>query len=358
MPAVEFDGGDMDCGSGLLLAITTRIRTIEPGQVMLLHTHERSVLADLPAWARLAGHELVDAPAPGDAGEGPWGLSIRRGLPRERPAPEPEVEYSSGAPARLGTRLWLYSNFHCNLACDYCCASSSPKADARLLPVDVAAAAAAEFAAQGGRELLITGGEPFLHPELGELVAATAAHVPVTVLTNAMVFGRGRRRDALESMNRSAVTMQVSLDSAGSGLHDRQRGKGTHAKALAGIELARGLGFRVRVAATYPPEDAADAGDLVAVLRGVGIAEDDLLIRPVAHEGNAADGVAIDIDHVEPEPTLTADGAWWHPVGVTNPQLKVADSPLPLQHVLDVMRDVVGVQAAAGAQGRTVFRCT
>ncbi|MGA9714946.1 MAG: hypothetical protein WBQ48_03860, partial [Aeromicrobium sp.] len=110
--------------------------------------------------------------------------------------------------------------------------------------------------------------------------------------------------------------------------------------------------------ATYPPADAANAGDLVAVLRGVGIAEDDLLIRPVAHEGNAADGVAIDIDHVEPEPTLTADGAWWHPVGVTNPQLKVADSPLPLQHVLDVMRDVVGVQAAAGAQGRTVFRCT
>ena len=205
---------------------------------------------------------------------------------------------------------------------------------------------------------MITGGEPFLHPELGELVAATAAHVPVTILTNAMVFFRGRRRDALESMNRASVTLQVSLDSAGPGLHDRQRGAGTHAKALAGIELARGLGFRVRVAATYPPQDAADAGDLVSVLREVGIAEDDLLIRPVAQEGNAADGVIIDIDNIEPEPTLTADGAWWHPVAVTNPHLKVADSPLPLAHVLDVMRDVVDVQEAAGAQGRAVFRCT
>ena len=66
----------------------------------------------------------------------------------------------------------------------------------------------------------------------------------------------------------------------------------------------------------------------------------------------------ITLDSVEPEPTLTADGAWWHPVGVTNRHLRVADAPLPLEHVFDVVRDVVAVQAAAGSQGRSVFRCT
>lgn len=122
------------------------------------------------------------------------------------------------------------------------------------------------------------------------------------------------------------MTLQISLDSAGPGLHDRQRGAGSHAKALVGIGLARDLGFRVRVAATYLPEDAPAAGDLDTTLENLGIEPDDRLIRPVAKEGFADSGVAITVDSIEPEPTLTADGAWWHPVGVTNPALKVPTS--------------------------------
>lgn len=226
------------------------------------------------------------------------------------------------------------------------------------MSVETAAEAAEQFAAQGGRELLITGGEPFLHPQLDEVVGRTSAMVPVTLLTNAMVFGKGRRREMLESFDRDRVTLQISLDSAGPGLHDRQRGAGSHARALDGIRLARDLDFRVRVATTYLPQDAPAAGDLHGVLAGFGIAEEDRLIRPVAQEGYAEAGVEITLDSVEPEPTLTADGAWWHPVAVTNRHLRVADAPLPLSHVLDVVRDVVAVQESAGAQGRAVFRCT
>ncbi len=36
--------------------------------------------------------------------------------------------------APLGSRLWLYTNFDCNLACDYCSAGSSPRAAPRRLP--------------------------------------------------------------------------------------------------------------------------------------------------------------------------------------------------------------------------------
>jgi len=360
--ALEYDGGDMDCGSGLLLAVTSRMRRIDEGAVLLLHTRERSVLADLPAWARLAGHNLlavVDDAA--DTAAGSWRLWIERGRTVTgalEGSVAADVAYSSGAPAPVGTRLWLYSNFHCNLACTYCCAASSPRAEPRLMSVETAVSAAEQFAQQGGRELLVTGGEPFLHPDLGELVARTAEHVPVTLLTNAMVYARGRRREALESFDRDRVTLQISLDSAGPELHDRQRGAGSHRRALEGIRLARELDFRVRVATTYLPEDALAAGDLHGTLADLGIADEDRLIRPVAAEGYAEDGVEITLDSVEPEPTLTADGAWWHPVGVTNRHLRVADAPLPLAHVLDVVRDVVAVQAAAGSEGRSVFRCT
>ncbi|MDQ3275810.1 MAG: radical SAM protein [Actinomycetota bacterium] len=353
-PAAEFDGGDMDCGSGLLLSITSAMRRIGEGEVLLLHTREPSVLADLPAWARLAGHELLDVLDDG-GGSGPWRLSIRRGLPLP---PAPRSTFTEGTAVPLGSRLWLYSNFHCNLACSYCCAESSPKAAARLMPVEVAAAATREFVAQGGRELLVTGGEPFMHPQLGALLAETASQVPVTLLTNAMVFDRGARRETLGALDRESVTLQVSLDSAEPGLHDRQRGAGSHAKAMAGIRLARELGFRVRVAATLRPEDAANAAALHVALDAIGIDRDDRVIRPVAEEGFAGEGVHISLDTVEPEPTLTVDGAWWHPVAVTNSHLKVADTPLPVAQVLDVMRDVLAVQAAGSSQGRAVFRCT
>jgi organic radical activating enzyme len=270
----------------------------------------------------------------------------------------PAPQFSTGAAVPLGSRLWLYSNFHCNLACTYCCSQSSPQAAARLLPVELARDAVTEFVALGGRELLITGGEPFLHPRLGEIVADAAARLPVVILTNAMVFARGARRATLEAMSRDGVTLQVSLDSAGATLHDRQRGAGSHARALAGIELARGLGFRVRVAATLHDEDLESAPALHAKLDELEVRQEDRLIRPVAQEGFAEAGVRISLDTVEPEPTLTVDGAWWHPVAVTSDNLRVAPAPLPLAHVLDVMRDVLAVQAASSAEGRAVFRCT
>ena len=351
-PAAELDGGTADCGSGLLLSLTGAMRGLDIGEVLLVRTQEKSVLVDLPAWARLAGHEVLSIAE--DAKTGPWRLAVMRG---QRATPDQQVSFTSGDAAPLGSRLWLYSNFHCNLACGYCCAESSPKASPRLLPLTVAAAAVDEFVAQGGQELLITGGEPFLHPELDAMVHRAADRVPVVILTNAMVF-KGRRRDMLESMSRDRVTLQVSLDSAGPGIHDRQRGAGSHARALAGIELARELGFRVRVAATLHADELSSADRLHAALDNLGIAADDRLIRPVAAEGFADDGVHVSLETTAPEPTLTADGAWWHPVAVTNPNLRVAESPLPLADVLDIMRDVLSVQVAGASEGREVFRCT
>lgn len=351
-PSVELDGGTRDCGSGLLLSLVIAMRSISEGQLLLLRTREKSVLADLPAWARLAGHELLSVSVDEGAPDS-WSLVIMRGRPRR----SDEHAFTGGSAAPLGSRLWLYTNFHCNLSCDYCCARSSPATPARLFPHAVAEAAIDEFVAQGGRELMITGGEPFLHPELGAIVSYGSQRVPTVILTNAMVFDRGRRLETLRSMDRGSVTLQISLDSAGPTLHDRQRGAGSHAKALAGIGLARELGFGVRVAATLSEDDLSSADRLHAALDNLGVDPADRLIRPIAAEGYAEAGVHLSLSNLEPEPTLTVDGAWWHPVSVTNPNLKVADAPLPLSRVLDVMRDVLEVHAAGATEGREVFRC-
>jgi TusA-related sulfurtransferase/uncharacterized Fe-S cluster-containing radical SAM superfamily protein len=347
--AIVVDGGDMDCGSGLLLLITRAMRRLEPGQLLGIRSAQRSVLTDLPAWAELVGHPLEAQHE--ESPDGPWGFVVRKSAHVQRP----QTVFSLGERTPIGQRLWAYTNFDCNLACQYCCAQSSPRAARRRLEQETAREVFGEFRDLGGRELFLTGGEPFMHPDLGDMVAA-AEGLERTILTNAMIFGRGRRRETLESIDRS-VTLQVSLDSATPDLHDRQRGAGSWAKALEGIGLARSLGFRVRVAATLYREDPDGVAALHSRLDEEHIAPDDRIIRPVAQEGSAQTGIHISIDSLEPEPTVTADGAWWHPVAVTNPHLRIADSPLPLAEVFGVVRDTIAVQDAAARSGREVFRC-
>jgi len=342
------DGGEMDCGSGLLLLITRAMRRLGGGELLAIRSAEASVDTDLPVWAELVGHQVVERVA--ESSSGPWWFAVRKA-----DQGVPDSVFSSGSRTPLGQRLWVYTNFDCNLACTYCCAESSPKAAARRMTPDLARDLAAEFRAMGGRELFFTGGEPFMHPDLGDLVEAGAG-VERTILTNAMIFARGRRRETLEAMDRS-VLLQVSLDSASPTLHDRQRGAGSWARAVDGIGLARSLGFRVRVAATLYEEDPAGVRALHATLDEQGIDREDRVIRPVAREGFADAGVHVSLDTLEPEPTVTADGAWWHPVAVTDPHLRIADGPLPLAEVFGVVRDTMAVQDAAARSGREVFRC-
>jgi organic radical activating enzyme/TusA-related sulfurtransferase len=353
------DGGDMDCGSGLLLLITRAMRRLEPGQVLGVRSAEVSVVSDLPAWADLVGHDVVGELAESD--DGPWWFAVSKAGQAGKSGgaagstAQPVTVFSQGERTPVGRRLWIYTNFDCNLACGYCCAESSPKAAARRFQPAVADAVFEEFSAQGGREVFLTGGEPFMHPELGALVAA-ADGLERTVLTNAMIFARGNRRRILEDLDRDVV-LQVSLDSATAELHDRQRGTGSWSRAFDGIGLARSLGFRVRIAATLYDEDPKGVEALHKRLDELEIASPDRIIRPVAQEGFAAQGVHVSLENLEPEPTLTADGAWWHPVAVTNPHLRIADAPLPLAEVFGVVRDTLAVQDAAARTGREVFRC-
>jgi 5-methyltetrahydropteroyltriglutamate--homocysteine methyltransferase len=55
----SFDGGDLDCGNGLLLLIRQHMDPLERGQLLEFHSTDLSVEEDVPAWCRLTGNELV-----------------------------------------------------------------------------------------------------------------------------------------------------------------------------------------------------------------------------------------------------------------------------------------------------------
>jgi 5-methyltetrahydropteroyltriglutamate--homocysteine methyltransferase len=58
-PDVSFDGGDLDCGNGLLLLIRKHIDPLPRGGLLEIRSTEISVDEDLPAWCRLTGNDLV-----------------------------------------------------------------------------------------------------------------------------------------------------------------------------------------------------------------------------------------------------------------------------------------------------------
>ena len=58
-PDVSFDGGELDCGNGLLLLIRRHIDPMPRGGLLEIRSTEISVDEDLPAWCRMTSNELV-----------------------------------------------------------------------------------------------------------------------------------------------------------------------------------------------------------------------------------------------------------------------------------------------------------
>jgi molybdenum cofactor biosynthesis enzyme MoaA len=265
-----------------------------------------------------------------------------------------EAPANADADRPVGSRLWLYTNFDCNLQCDYCCVRSSPKAPRRALGVERVRRIALEAAELGVSEIFVTGGEPFLLKDIGEILAACAEAAPTTVLTNGMLFA-GRRLETLRSLSRERVTLQISLDSPTPERHDRHRGKGSWARALRGIECARAEGFRVRLAATVTTDDEAET--FRRFLDAREIAEENRVIRRVALRGSATEGVALARADLVPEITITAAGVYWHPVGAEDADLLVTADIFPLAESFAAVRRAFDKESEHRRRLATIFNC-
>ncbi len=255
-----------------------------------------------------------------------------------------------------GYRLWMYTNFHCNLACDYCCVSSSPKAAPRELSAETVAEVVRQSRETGMREIYLTGGEPFMSKEIGAIVETCVAAAPTVMLTNGMLF-HGARRRLLEAMPRAGLVLQISVDSATFEVHDRHRGTGSWAKATAGIRLARELGFRVRLASTVSAGSTAQEEVLVDLCAELDVPAEDLIVRRIAAEGCATDGIVITRESVVPEVCVTADGVYWHPVAATNPRMRVSGSIFPLAESVAAMTAEFVAYRRRGAVLAASFPC-
>ena len=227
-------------------------------------------------------------------------------------------------------RLWVYTNFDCNLACSYCAVASSPRARARRIGLDRFTALVDEAVEEGFTELYVTGGEPFVERDVVAMLEYAAARIETVCLTNAMLFTGRRRAELARLAGLERLTLQSSVDGARPATHDAARGEGSWAKAMDGIAYARELGLPVRVAMTETPSNAGEVADLLALLSELDVP---LAVRPLVQRGFSEAGEEVTDAVMVPELTITADGVHWHPVGGdlgSSPDLLVAEGAVPL----------------------------
>ena len=200
----------------------------------------------------------------------------------------------------------------------------------------------------------MTGGEPFLLENIGEILASCAVAAPTTVLTNGMLF-TGRRAESLRALPRDRIVLQISLDSATPKLHDLHRGPGTWARAREGIKRARSLGFRVRLAATVSTDPEAE--EFRQFLDEEQIAPEDRVIRRIALRGAASEGVAVTRADLVPEVTITAEGVYWHPVGAEDADLLVTHNIFPLSESFAAVRRAFDREGEHANKLARIFNC-
>jgi len=337
---IDLDIGRKTFTSGLLPELIALLRRSRSGDLVAVIGDEESVGPELETWCRFTGNAFLEATV--ENGRARW--VFRYGavaVPTEDRRP-------------VGSRLWLYTNFDCNLHCDYCCVRSSPAVPRRELGLARVMRIAREAAELGVKEIFVTGGEPFLLEDISEILLACAAASPTTVLTNGMLFA-GRRAESLRALPRDRIVLQISLDSATPELHDLHRGPGSWARTLEGIQRARAHGFRVRLAATVSTDAEAEA--FRQFLDEKKIAAEDRVIRRIALRGSAAKGVAVSRADLVPEVTITAEGVYWHPVGADDADLLVTRDIFPLTESFAAVRRAFDREGECANKLARIFNC-
>jgi len=268
------------------------------------------------------------------------------------PIPEPRTAFQ--------WKLWIYTNYDCNLKCSYCVAKSGPNAPRRALGFENVKRLVDEAIDLGFDHLFFTGGEPFLLNDIYDMLAYASARVKTTVLTNAMLLRQKlpgadvTRLDRLCEIANDSLIVQVSLDGGRPEDHDPYRGAGTWEKTVAGIRLLQERSFRVRLGTTETPINSPHLDKICEFHRSLGIPDEDHFIRPLAKRGYSREGLELGMGNLIPEITVNLDGVFWHPLS-TDADMLVSRRIFPLAAAVERVQGQLEAIAQTGAAPLMTF---
>jgi sulfatase maturation enzyme AslB (radical SAM superfamily) len=205
----------------------------------------------------------------------------------EHPAPAVPLAHLDDLWFQVGGTL-------CNLTCRHCFISCSPhNRSFGFLDLATVRRHLDESVALGVKEYYFTGGEPFLNPDMTDILELTLRYGPATVLTNGTVFkdewlGRLARAEAESPYS---LEFRVSIDGFTAADNDPVRGDGTFDRALLGVRQLLAHGFLPIITATRTRDDQDDlelVEGFLALLRASGYDRPRLKLLPTLRIGAEA----------------------------------------------------------------------
>jgi len=211
-----------------------------------------------------------------------------------RPRLDPHGE--TGAPPVLHAghldALWFQvTGTLCNLRCAHCFISCAPENETfGMLSLEEVTRRLEESVALGVREYYFTGGEPFLHPRIVDILTLSLSFGPTTVLTNGTLL-KPRQLEPLASAaaaSRWSLEFRLSLDGFDAESNDPLRGAGSFDRAVEGFALLLAYGFLpiVSVVRSWDPGSEPEVyRRFVAALRERGCAQPRIKVLPAFRIG-------------------------------------------------------------------------
>jgi radical SAM protein with 4Fe4S-binding SPASM domain len=160
--------------------------------------------------------------------------------------------------------LELQLTHRCNLRCRHCYLGPAKNDD---LPLEDALRITREFSIHGGLRLLISGGEPLLHPQLEEFIAATGnLQIRRILITNGtLITDKNAPQLKVEEV-------QFSLDGWHHG-HEMLRGAGSFELTMRGIQAVRRAGIPLSIATMIHRGNVNEFGYIQQFIKEVGATE-------------------------------------------------------------------------------------
>lgn len=243
--------------------------------------------------------------------------------------------------------LWLQvTGTLCNIACRHCFISCGPKVDKHKLMSRELCKQSMDDAVRGGvREIWFTGGEPFLHPEMLDILDDALALAPAGVLSNGMLI-TPEIAGALGERFRAApynLEIRISLDGPDEQSNDRIRGKGVFDATCQGIRNLADAGVELIVAVSVLDDEAPNRDAFIELLKELGVPRPRVKWIPVFRIGReagrqrsyqpwevlAAEDLAVEDAAVRlmcgTGRTVTSEGVFPCPILINEPAFRMGD---------------------------------
>ena len=153
----------------------------------------------------------------------------------------------------------------CNLRCRYCSFFDNPGVPYASLPTDEWLRFFDELGRAGVMRVRLSGGEPFLRPDLTQLVDGIVRNrMRFSILSNGSLVTDELAAHLAKTGRCDSV--QVSIDGSCAEIHDRLRGKGSFERAVAGLRALQRHGVSVTSRVTIHRHNVDDLENVAAFL--------------------------------------------------------------------------------------------